>query len=120
MVCLLFTLFWGYFSYVYIRILCAHTAKEMQHHLDKLDNLSVLLGDEPPVRGLIFGTGIAAVFILDKEYNFHWCVTLLSIIAVPLLIFVIIWLWRKYESGNFPQENKLEDEIEKLKELEEE
>lgn len=117
-VCILITLFWGYFGYVYIRILCAPTAKEMHHHLDKLFNFSIFVGDEPPVRGLIYGTGAVAVFIFDKEFNFNWYVTLLALIAVPLLIYVIIWLWRKFESGNFPQENKLENEIEKLMDLE--
>ena len=113
-------LYWGYFGYIYFRILRASTAKEMLRHLDKLYFDPVFVGDEPPIRGLCFGAIAALSGILGVDYHFHWSVYLLVFIIIAFFIAVLIWSWRKHESGNFPQDGEIENTIEKLQDLEEE
>lgn len=113
-------LYWGFFGYVYFRVLRASTAKEMQHHLDKLYFDPVFVGDEPPVRGLCFGAIAALCSILGVGYHFHWSVKLFVILVISFFVFVLFWSWRKHETGDFPQDGKIENEIERLRDLEEE
>jgi len=110
--------YWGYLAYVYYRIQHASTAKEMLHHLDKLLFGNYFIDDTTLVRALAIG-GIAAGLILDMGYNLHWVVTLLVYIVIVFLIVVLFCSCLKYETGSYPQDDKIDKKIEKLLDLEE-
>lgn len=109
-------LYWGYLGYLYYRTAHAPTAREMQHHFDKLF-YGVFIGEQPPIRGLIIGVIIS--FTIAMEYDLNWYVTLLLWGVITFLMAVLFWSWRKYEYGNYPQDDKIEQDIEKLQALEE-
>ena len=109
--------YWGYFGYAYYRVSRASTAREMQHHLDKLFWGPFYIGDEPPIRGLFLGAAAALFFGLENNHN--WYVTPLVCVVIIFLTAVLFWSWRKYELGNYPQDDEIDKEIEKLQGLEE-
>lgn len=112
-------LYWGYLGHVYYRIPRVSTAMQMRHQLDKLLLHPVLTGSEPPLRVMsLIAVGAAVVLALD--YNSHWFVTPLIVLIISLLIVVLFWTWRKYWfTCFFPQDDEIENEIERLQHLEE-
>ncbi len=116
---IVFALIWGFVGFVYYHTLRASSAQEMQHYFNKFCCNSIFITDDSLIRVLVYGAGAIVAYIFGLEHDFHWYVTLLVFIIIALLIAVILWTWRKYESGNFPQDDKIEYAIERLRLLEE-